>query len=186
MIHVCVFCASSDHIDDVYNAVARELAAEMAAHGMALVYGGGNNGLMGILSKELHDLGGAVTGVIPEMLKGMGYAYIDVDEMVVTADMRERKAVMEDRADGFICLPGGFGTLEETLEIITLRQLGFHDKPIVILNRNGFFDGLLAQFERAFAERFVNGKYRALYHITDDVADALGHISRHAGESPAV
>ena len=182
-MNICVFCASSDHVDTVYTGVARELGIEMASRGMTLVYGGGNNGLMGVLSKELHDRGGTVIGVIPELLKGLGYAYAGADEMVVTDGMRERKAVMEERADGFICLPGGFGTLEEILEIITLRQLGFHNKPVVIINRDGFFDGLLSQFERAFGDRFVHEKHRALYHITDDVADALDQISRNPGET---
>ena len=178
---VCVFCASSDHIPEHYIELAGELARKMYARGMNLVYGGGNNGLMGVLSRELHDLGGRITGVIPLGLKDLGYAYEGADEIIVTDGLRERKAVMEERADGFIGLPGGFGTIEEMVEVITLRQLHLHEKPIVILNVNGFYDGLLRQFETGYRERFIFEECRAHYLVTDSVDEALDHIEAGRG-----
>lgn len=173
---VCVFCASSDHVSERYIEIARELACKMYARGIHLVYGGGNNGLMGALSKELHDLGGRITGVIPLGLKDLGYAYEDADEIIVTDGLRERKAIMEERADGFIGLPGGFGTIEELVEVITLRQLQMHEKPIVIMNRDGFYNGLLGQFETGYRERFIYEECRSLYLIAESVDEALDYI----------
>ena len=175
-LSVCVFCASSDFISKMYGSAARDLGAGMVSRGMALVYGGGNNGLMGILSESVHTGGGRVIGVIPRRLKDLGFAYKDADEMLVTDGMRERKAIMEERADGFIGLPGGFGTLEEMLEIVTLKQLEMHDKPIVFLNVNGYFDGLLLQFERGYKELFIGEEFRRLYYVTDSVGDGLDYI----------
>ena len=178
-IAICVFCASSDHVAPEFVQTARFLAAAMALRGMALIYGGGNNGLMGVLSSEMYEKKGRIIGVITSNLKELGFAFEGADEMIVTDGMRERKAIMEDRADGFICLPGGFGTLEELLEIITFKQLGLHTKPIVLLNAHGFFDNLLRQFETGFAEHFIDEIFRDLYHVTHNVDDALDYISLH-------
>jgi len=173
---VCVFCASSDHVGDIYNRSAENLGHSMVSRHMTLVYGGGNNGLMGTLSEKMHERGGRIIGVITNELKNLGYAYEGVDEMIVTGGMRERKAVMESLANGFIGFPGGYGTLEELLEIITLKQLGLHNKPIVILNVHGFFDNLLKQFETGFSENFIDEECRKLYYVTDDVGEALEYI----------
>ena len=131
---ICVFCASSSAVAEVYVDVARRLGRRLAERGDRLVYGGGNIGLMGTLATACHERGGYIVGVIPESLKDKELAYEAADELIVTQDMRGRKTIMEKNADAFIALPGGFGTLEELLEIITLRQLHYHDKPVVILN----------------------------------------------------
>jgi len=180
-VSVCVFCASSDHIPGIYNSAARELGVRMASLGMTLVYGGGNNGLMGVLSEAVFRSGGRIVGVIPRRLKELGFAYENVDEMIVTGDMRERKTVMEERSDGFIGLPGGFGTLEEMLEVVALKQLKVHDKPVVFLNIHGFFEGLLLQFERGYSEHFVEEKHRELYHVAGSIDEALEYIERETG-----
>ncbi len=179
-VSVCVFCASSDCLPDIYIKTAHELGDEMAARGITLVYGGGNNGLMGVLSETIHKSGGRIIGVIPRRFQDLGYAYNEVDEMIVTDGMRERKAIMEDRADGFIGLPGGFGTLEEMLEIVTLKQLEMHNKPVVFFNINRFFDRLLKQFERGYAENFIVEKNRGLNHLTDSVKKAFDYILRNS------
>lgn len=173
---ICVFCASSDHIPEVYHDTAAQLAEEFIRHGASLVYGGGNNGLMGTLSDSLHRLGGHVTGVIPRELKDRGYAFQDADELIETENLRQRKAIMEQRADGFICMAGGFGTLEEILEVITLRQLGMLNKPIAIVNTNRFFNGLLDQFEHMCHEQFFGPDYRNLFFMTESPAEAVAHI----------
>ena len=173
---VCVFCASSDDVPAVYHDAALDLAGEMAARNMTLVYGGGNNGLMGVLSERLHTMGGNVIGVITRDLRERGFAYEDADEMIVTGDIRQRKAVMERYADGFVCLAGGFGTLEETLEIITLRQLGLLSRPIALMNTNQFFALLLGQFEKMCRERFFSPEYTELFSVTESPAAALDYI----------
>jgi cytokinin riboside 5'-monophosphate phosphoribohydrolase len=175
-LSVCVFCASSDEIPPQYREAALTLGRTMAERGMSLVYGGGNNGLMGVLAKEMHECGGKITGVIPLALKDRGYAYEQADEIIVTDGLRERKAVMEERAEGFLGMPGGFGTLEEMIEIITLKQLDMHSKPIVFLNINSFFTGLLSQFENCFRESFISKEYRSLYLVTDSIDEALDYL----------
>ncbi|MFO7169238.1 MAG: TIGR00730 family Rossman fold protein [Chloroflexota bacterium] len=176
-MRVCVYCASSDWIDEVYFAAARALGEGMARRGWPLVYGGGSVGLMGELARTIHAAGGTVIGVIPRALLDYEVGYRDADELIVTATMRERKQVMDDRADAFVTLPGGFGTLEELLEIVTLKQLGYHNKPIVIVNMRGYFDPLLEQFERIYAQRFTHDRVRGLYAVVDTAEAALELLS---------
>lgn len=176
---ICVYCSSSDAVSPAFFEAAVELGAVMAASDCALIYGGGDIGLMGALARSVHRYSGRVVGVIPEFLRLPGISYEGADELLVTADMRERKALMEARADAFIALPGGFGTLEEILEIITLKQLKVHDKPVVILNISGFYDGLINVFEHMFAEHFTKEKYRDLYFIAQDVGEAMSYIETY-------
>ncbi|MFA6472684.1 MAG: TIGR00730 family Rossman fold protein, partial [Candidatus Latescibacterota bacterium] len=124
------------------------------------------------------ECGGKITGVIPLTLKELGYAYEQADQIIVTDGLRERKAVMEERADGFLGLPGGYGTLEEMIEIITLKQLNMHTKPIVFLNINSFFNGLLNQFETGYREGFISDECRRLYLVTDSIEEALEHLKK--------
>jgi hypothetical protein len=182
---ICVYCSSSNHIDAVYPDVARTLGHVLAEREHALVYGGGNVGLMGVLARTLHEDGGHVTGVIPEKLKAKeGIAYDVADELVVTDTMRERKKVMYMRADGFAVLPGGYGTLEEFLEVLTLKQLDYHQRPIALINTGGFFDPLLAFFDQLYDERFARARPEDLVHVAADPAGALDVIEEHATASP--
>ena len=142
-LSVCVFCASSSGLPEVYRRGARELGAELARRGHRLVYGGGDVGLMGELARAAHRQGGRIVGVIPRALVERELAYGPADELLVTETLRERKAEMDARADAFVALPGGFGTLEELLEVITLRQLRLHRRPVVLLNLNGYWDPFL-------------------------------------------
>ena len=177
---VCVFSSSRQAIDAVYFQAASELASGMAERGWSLVFGAGCIGLMGEMARAMHARGGCVVGVIPEYLRRDDICYEDADELIVTPDLRERKAVMESRADAFIGLPGGFGTLEEMLEIITLKQLGQHAKPVVFLNVNGFYDGLASVFQRMYEERFARSACSDLYEFAASPAEALDVIQRHA------
>lgn len=177
---ICVFCASSDHIAPRYFEQARELGEEMARRGHQLVYGGGQVGLMGTVARAVHSTGGRVVGVIPRRDDWAEVVYERADDLIYTATMRERKAIMEERADGFIALPGGIGTFEELLEIITLRQLGYHRKPIVLLDRFGYYDPLWQLLEKSIAEGFARPSLRDMYHVADTVRDALHHIEAHA------
>jgi uncharacterized protein (TIGR00730 family) len=176
---VCVFSSSSDAVAPHYVEAAAALGAALARRRLTLVYGGGKVGLMGVMAQAVHAHGGKVVGVIPHFLKRKEIAYEAADELVVTQDLRERKAIMESRADAFVALPGGFGTLEEVMEILTLKQLETHAKPIVFLNTGGFFDPLLALFEQLFRERFTKGDFRAHYHVASRPDDIFAHFDRY-------
>lgn len=178
MKSICVYCSSSDAVDPAYFDAARKLGATIAGRDYTLVYGGAHCGLMGALAQAVHAGGGRVVGVIPAALRERGIAYESADELIVSADLRERKATMEARADAFVALPGGFGTLEELLEILTLRQLQTHTKPIVLLNVRGFYDPLLALFDHFYRERFAK-PVRALYHLALDVADVFAYLDTY-------
>jgi uncharacterized protein (TIGR00730 family) len=173
---VCVFSSSSDAVAAHYMEAASALGALMAAQKLTLVYGGGKVGLMGAVARAVHANGGKVIGVIPHYLRKKEVAYEQADELIVTKCLRERKAIMEERADAFVALPGGFGTLEEILEILTLKQLEVHGKPIAFLNTNGFFEPLLAMFERLYHEQFTKCDYRGHYHIAEAPSDVLAHF----------
>ncbi|MEW6303933.1 MAG: TIGR00730 family Rossman fold protein [Verrucomicrobiota bacterium] len=162
---ICVYCSSSNAVAPHYFEAAREFGRLMAARGLELVYGGGSIGLMGELARAVHEHQGRVVGVIPVSLRLKEVAYEAADELIVTKDLRERKAIMDQRAEAFVALPGGFGTLEETIEILTLKQLHYHAKPVVFLNTSGFYDALLQFFEQFYREKFVKEKNRHLYHV---------------------
>lgn len=184
--NVTVYCASSNAIDDRYADVAQELGQLLAQKGLTLVYGGGQVGLMGILARAVHDHGGTVFGVIPEALKEReGVAYEVADELVITKTMQERKRILFTRADAFIVLPGGFGTLEEFMEVLTLKQLGYHDKALTLVNTGGYYDPLLELFEHFFRERFAHERYRSLYAVVSRPEEALEYIESYGGAEAA-
>jgi len=152
------------------------LGRAIAKAGCRLVYGGAKIGLMGAIAEAAAENDGDVLGVIPKKLYDHFIADENNGRLIITADMRERKAVMEQEADAFITMPGGFGTLEEFLEILTLRQLKYHNKPLVLLNHNGFFDHLSGHFERLFEQSFAKEAYRDLYFTAGSTAEALNYI----------
>jgi uncharacterized protein (TIGR00730 family) len=171
---ICVYCSSSEAVPTEYFQAAEALGRLIAQRGYALVFGGGEIGLMGALARAASANGGWVVGVIPKALVQL--AYERADEMIVTKDLRERKAIMEQRADAFVALPGGFGTLEELFEMITLKQLSFHDKPVVLVNTSGFYDPLVGLFEQIYAAGFTKAVYRQLYHVAADPDGALDYV----------
>ncbi|MCC7409616.1 MAG: TIGR00730 family Rossman fold protein [Phycisphaeraceae bacterium] len=175
-LSLCVYCSASNHLDPHFVQAARDLGRDIAQKGHQLIYGGGNVGLMGELARAVHAHGGRVVGVIPTFMNTREIAYDAADELLVPANMRDRKALMEDRSDAFIALPGGFGTLEELAEILTLKQLHQHDKPIVIVNLGGFYDHLLAFFEHLTAQRFAKDRHRDSYRVAHDVASVWEHL----------
>lgn len=176
MASICVYCSSSDAIDDAYPPVAAALGRELARRDHTLIYGGGAVGLMGVLAEAAHEAGGTVKGVIPSKLQNReGIAY-DADELVVTESMRERKRLMYQNADAFIVLPGGYGTVEEFMEVFTLKQLDYHDHPIAIVNVDGFFDTLLSFFEELRDGRFARAAVTDLVQLASSAEDALDSI----------
>lgn len=176
MKNICIYCSSSDSIAPVFFETATQLAAIMARKKHNLVFGGGCVGLMGELARTMHNFGGMVTGVIPYRLNVEGVCYENCDELIVTKDMRERKHKMDEISDGFIALPGGFGTLEEISEMITGKQLGFHNKPLVFLNTNNFYSPLIDFFEQIYAHNFAAQDARGLYHITEKPEECIEYI----------
>lgn len=173
---LCVYCSSSDRIDPKYAVMAEELGRTMVARGWGLVYGGGKTGLMGAVARGTKAAGGRVVGVIPEFMKARELAFDEADELVTVVTMRERKLLMEARADAFVTLPGGWGTLEEIMEILTLRQLDVVKKPCVFLNQDGFYDDLLRLFERMMTERFFKPSNMELFRVATTVAGVFDEI----------
>ena len=176
-MNLCVFCASSRRSEPAFGPLADATGAALAAAGHTLVWGGGSTGLMGRVARAAQAGGARVVGVIPESMTGREIAYADADELVVTQTMRQRKQVMDDRSDAFLVLPGGFGTLEELSEVITHRFLNFHAKPVVILNHDGFYDPLLALFERFYATGLASDGYRKDYRVADTLDEALSALA---------
>ena len=177
--NVCVYASSSSLVDDVYVEAATELGRAMAQRGWGLVFGAGADGLMGAAARGAAEAGGVTIGVVPEKMDVDGVVYGSCTELFVTRTLRERKALMEDKADAFIALPGGFGTFEELLEIIALRQLGYHRKPVAILNVNGYYDGLIAQFDKAVEQRFSGPGALSVFGVFGTVEETLDYIETY-------
>lgn len=184
MTTVCVFCASSEAAAEHYRAVARELGSAIAERGWELMYGGGNIGLMGEVARAALAGGSHVTGVIPHLLADREVALEEVSSLLRTDTMRERKALMDEGSDAFIVLPGGIGTLEELVEIVTLRQLGYHDRPIVLLDPTGYWEPLLVLLRRMVTEGLANPDLLDLVSSVNSVEEALDEAAAQAAARP--
>jgi hypothetical protein len=165
--NVCVYCASSKPSDPAVEKEVREFARELARRGIRLVYGGSSRGLMGALADEMLAAGGKVVGVMPKALEGREAAHRGLTELEIVGTMHEREQRLFDLADAFVAFPGGFGTLEEIIEMITWKQVGIHGKPIVFANVGRFFDPLLAQFEAAIRAGYARAENRILYGVAE-------------------
>jgi uncharacterized protein (TIGR00730 family) len=170
---ICVYCGSGPGSDPAFVAAARDFGREMARHGIRLVYGGGSLGLMGALAESVVDHGGDVVGVIPEFLKGREKMFTRAQETIVTRDMHERKQIMFDRADAFVALPGGIGTLEETIEQMTWAQLGRHKKPILLANIAGFWNPLCALLDHMRELAFIRPGLMVEPLVADRIEDVI-------------
>jgi len=151
----------------------------MALRNITLVYGGATIGLMGAVARAVKEYGGEVIGIIPDRILNLGVGYDMADELMVTPDLRRRKALMERKSDAFLAMPGGFGTVEEILEILTLKQLGYHEKPVIFLNTNGYFDKLNGMLENMYAEKFARVSNRELYAIVPDVPSIFHYLETY-------
>ena len=176
---LCVYCGSASGGSPVYAAAARALGRELVRRDIGLVYGGGNVGLMGAIADEVMASGGHATGVIPEALMKREVGHHGLTELHVVRDMHERKAMMAELADGFIAMPGGFGTLEELFEVTTWAQLGLHQKPIGLLNVNGFYDGLTAFAAHLVTQGFVRPDHAQLLMHAPDAAALLDQFETY-------
>jgi uncharacterized protein (TIGR00730 family) len=182
MTSLCVFCGSSTRVAERYRHAAEELGAEIAKRGMRLVYGGGRIGLMGILADAALAAGGEVDGVIPEFLRGLEVAHERLSDLRVVPTMHDRKRVMFELADGFVVLPGGSGTLDESIEIASWKQLGLHDKPIVVCDVAGFWRPLASLLDHVIAQGFAHPEHARLLTVVPTIQDAFVALAR-AGPS---
>ena len=187
---ICVYCSSSaaGNRNEAVEQEIRVFGAELARRGIALVYGGSSRGLMGALADEVLAGGGRVIGVVPKALEGREAAHRGLTELKVVSSMHEREQAMFDLADAFVAFPGGFGTMEEIIEMLTWKQLGIHGKPVVFANIGGYFDPLLAQFDRAIAAGYARAEDKILYAVASDSKSILTFLegapvlSRKAGD----
>jgi uncharacterized protein (TIGR00730 family) len=173
---ICVFCGSSTGIDPRYREAAEELARVIVASGRGIVYGGGSVGLMGVLADAALREGGEVIGVIPEVLAREELLHTGLTETHVVKTMHARKALMAERADAFVAMPGGFGTFEELLEIVTWRQLHFHSKPVGLLNVAGYYDGLVDLVDHAIEQGFIRRGHEALLLVEESPQALLARL----------
>jgi uncharacterized protein (TIGR00730 family) len=183
---VCVYCGSAKGARPRYAAVARELGRELAAHRIRLIYGGGGIGLMAEVADAVMAAGGEVVGVIPELLQKREKGHRGITELRVVASMHARKNLMFELADAFVILPGGFGTLDEAFEMLTWRQLEMHDKPILFLNMDGYWDPLDRLIEHFIREGFVRESCRGLFTMVAGVADVVPTLRRQPQAAVAV
>ena len=176
---VTIYCASSPMVDECFFDATRKLATLLALHNISIVYGAGQIGLMGCVANSALEQGGTVTGVIPQFMIERDWCHKGLSNLVVTQDMHERKQTMARMSDATIALPGGCGTLEELLEIITWKQLGLYTHPIIILNTAGYYDPLLQMLQNAIDNRFMHDIHARLWHVAhtpDEVIEAIENI----------
>ncbi len=177
---VCLFCGSSDRSDPAYTEAARAFGEQTAQAGWRLVYGGGGVGLMGASARSAHAAGGRVLGVMPGFLRSRERLFDEVETVVVTS-MHERKTLMYDQSDAFVVAPGGVGTLEEVIEVLSWKRLDLHHKPVIFLNLNGFWDALLATMEHSIAENMTPASFRDAWSVCDTVEDAIAAMQAADG-----
>ncbi|MBX9801620.1 MAG: TIGR00730 family Rossman fold protein [Caulobacteraceae bacterium] len=169
---VCLFCGSSDLSDPAYTEAARAFGRQTAAAGWRLVYGGGGVGLMGASARAAHEAGGRVLGVMPGFLRSRERLFDEVETLIVPS-MHERKTIMYDQSDAFVVAPGGVGTLEEVIEVLSWKRLDLHSKPVIFLNLNGFWEPLLAVMEHSIAEKMTPDSFRQAWVVCDTVEAAI-------------
>lgn len=183
---LCVYCGSSMGNDPRYRRAAELFGRVLAGNGIRLVYGGGRVGLMGVLAEAVLGAGGSVTGIIPRFLEDRERGYRDVTELVMTDNMHDRKQRMFELSDAFVALPGGLGTLDETFEVITWRQLGLHDKPIVVVDVGGYWQPMQDLVDAVIDRGFAQPRSRDLYAVVPRVEDVLPALALAGGTAPAV
>lgn len=181
-MNICVFSSSSNGIAESYIEEAKILAKLIAENKMTLINGGANVGLMEVVSATAVASGAKTIGVIPEKMKHRNLVSDKMHEVIISKDMQERKAKMRELSDAYIALPGGFGTLEEILEVITLKQLDYLHGAIVFINTNGFFDDLFRQFEKSYLENFAKENYRKIYFVANNSKEAIDYIKNYKAE----
>ena len=181
-MNICLYGASSTEIDESYIKATEILGEELGKRGHNLVYGGGANGLMGAAARGVRKGGGEVIGVAPTFFQVDGVLFPDYTEFVYTETMRQRKAIMEERADAFIAVPGGIGTFDELFEILSLKQLGRHSKAVAVFNINGYYDSFKAMLDNSVKERFMTEVSGNMAHVFDEVKPLLDYLENYKAD----
>ena len=181
-MNICIYGASSAEIDKTYIDSVENLGEILAKRGHNLVFGAGANGMMGAAARGVYRAGGKIIGVVPTFFNVDGVLFDNCDELIRTETMRERKQIMEDRSQAFIMTPGGIGTFEEFFEILTLKQLGRHEKAIVVFDVIGYYDSIIKMLDIAIEQKFMTAESKKLFHISKDAEDALDYIESYIPE----
>lgn len=181
-MNICLYGASSTELDKSFITATEQLGEKLGLKGHNLVYGGGANGLMGAAARGVRKGGGKVIGVAPSFFQVDGVLFEDCAEFIYTETMRERKQIMERRAEAFVMVPGGIGTFDEFFEIITLKQLGQHNKPVAIFNINGYYDSLVAMLENAVKYKFMTDSSRDLAPVFEDAESLIKYLEEYKAE----
>ncbi len=178
-VRICIYCGAKTPENEYFVNLAKQLGRNIAEQGWELVFGGGKVGMMGLTADAALKAGGKVTGIIPTALKRAEIAHSEITNLHITNDMHSRKAMMESLSDAFIALPGGFGTLDEFFEILTWRQLGFHQKPVVLLNTDGYFDGIIDFVERARVEKMIYYEHTQMFKVTTGADETINYLKKY-------
>jgi len=178
-MNICVFGAASDYIDDIYKENGEELGKLLSKKGHTLIFGGGAGGLMGAVARGVYAEGGKIIGVAPGFFNVDGVLFENCTEFITTESMRERKYIMEEKADAFIVAPGGIGTFEEFFEVLTLKQLGRHEKAIVIINTNGYYDKMIELLDHTKDKHFMTDKCLELFKVVETAQEAFSYIESY-------
>lgn len=179
MKQICVFGSSSEQIDRSYLRTAEELGKQLAQRDYGVIFGAGKYGIMGAVSRGVIAEGGSLLGISPDFFVELNVLVEDYGELILTPTMRERKALMEDKADAFVICAGGIGTLEEFFEVITLKQLGRHQKPIIILNTNGFYDPMIEMMDKSVKDNFMSQNVHKLYTVVDTIDEVFEKLENY-------
>ena len=176
---ICVYCSSSNGLPAKFYDFAEDFGINIAKNGYDMVYGGTIVGMMGVIANNALNYGAEVTGVIPEKIASYGLKNPKLANIIITKEMRERKAVMERLSDIFVALPGGFGTFEEIFEIMVAKQLGYHNKPVIFFNFDNFYDNMFKMFDKIYENNFAKESVKNLYYITDDIQDMYNYLKHY-------
>ncbi|MBR3145314.1 MAG: TIGR00730 family Rossman fold protein [Clostridia bacterium] len=183
---ICVYGASSNDIDKKYIEAGENLGKEMAKRGHSLIFGGGATGLMGAVARGVKRENGYVLGITPSFFNVDGVLFEEADEMIYTKTMSERKSLLQGKSDALIVTTGGFGTLDEFFEVVTLKQLSIHKKPIAILNTNGYYNNLLKMMDTAIKEGFMTAKNKKLFFVSDNPSEVLDYIENYKSNGDTI
>ena len=176
---LCIYCSSSNFLDEKFYTFAKEFGIALGKNGYNMVYGGTTVGMMGVIANNALEMGAEVIGVIPERIASFGLKHPSLAKVIVTKDMRERKATMEKYADAFVALPGGFGTFEEVFEILVAKQLGYHKKPVIFFNFDGYYDNMFKMFETVYQNHFAKEDIKNIYHVVSSIDEMYEYLNSY-------
>ncbi len=176
---ICVYCSSSNHLPEKFYKFAQEFGESLGKNNYNMVYGGTTVGMMGVIANNALNNGAEVIGVIPQKIEQFGLKHPDLARVIITKDMRERKATMEKYADIFVALPGGFGTFEEVFEILVAKQLSYHNKPIIFFNFDEYYDNMLKMFDTVYENNFAKQEMKSLYFIANSIEEMYNYLDNY-------